>query len=65
MQNTVETTIEQNGVTMSMTFDEKADTIIKFTQKSVVNLTEYTDEEIAEVNIMLEVANEIYRFMQN
>ena len=50
---------------MSMTFDEKADTIIKFTQKSVVNLTEYTDEEIAEVNIMLEVANEIYRFMQN
>lgn len=64
MQNTVKITIGQNGVTMSMTFDAKADTITKFTQKSVANLTEYTNEEIAEVNITLEVANEIDRSMQ-
>ena len=60
VQNAATATIEQNGVTMSMVFDAKGDTVTKITQESVIDLTGYTEEEIAAVNSTVEAAKEIY-----
>ena len=60
VQNAATATIEQNGVTMSMVFDAKGDTVTKITQESVIGLTGYTEEEIDAVNSTVEAAKEVY-----
>ena len=60
VQNAATATIEQNGVTMSMAFDVKGDTVTKITQESVIDLTGYTEEEITAINSTVEAAKEIY-----
>lgn len=60
VQNAATATIEQNGVTMSMVFDAKGDTVTKITQESVIDLTGYTEEEIDAVNSTVEAAKEVY-----
>ena len=59
VQNAATATIEQNGVTMSMVFDAKGDTVTKITQESVIDLTGYTEEEIDAVNSTVEAAKEV------
>lgn len=60
VQNAATATIEQNGVTMSMVFDAKGDTVTKITQEFVIDLTGYTEEEIDAVNSTVEAAKEVY-----
>lgn len=41
--------IEQNGITVRMSFDTKGDQIVKIKQTSTTNLVGYTEEQIASV----------------
>ena len=38
VQNAATATLEQNGVTMTMSFDAKGDVVTKITQESVIDL---------------------------
>ena len=46
VRNAATATIEQNGVTMTMSFDAKGDEVTRITQESVIDLSGYTDEMI-------------------
>ena len=60
VQNAASATLEQNGVTMTMSFDAKGDVVTKITQESVIDLSGYTDEMIDEINATVETAKETY-----
>lgn len=60
VQNAATATLEQNGVTMTMTFDAKGDVVTKITQESVIDLSGYTEEQIDALNSTVESAEETY-----
>src|SRR5699024_3883477 len=60
VQNAATATLEQNGVTMTMSFDAKGDVVTKITQESVIDLSGYTDEMIHTLNSTVESAEETY-----
>ena len=60
VQNAATATLEQNGVTMTMSFDAKGDVVTKITQESVIDLSGYTDEMIDMLDSTVETAEETY-----
>lgn len=46
VRNAATATIEQNGVTMTMSFDAKGDEVTRITQESVIDLSGYSEEMI-------------------
>lgn len=60
VQNAATATLEQNGVTMTMSFDAKGDVVTKITQESVIDLSGYSDEMIDTLNSTVESAEETY-----
>ena len=65
VQNAATATLEQNGVTMTMTFDAKGDVVTKITQESVIDLSGYTEEQIDSLNSTVEAAEETYANLEN
>lgn len=65
VQNAATATLEQNGVTMTMTFDAKGDVVTKITQESVIDLSGYTEEQIDSLNSTVETAEETYADLEN
>lgn len=60
VRNTATATIEQNGVTMTMSFDAKGDEVTRITQESVIDLSGYSEEMIDALNSTVESAEETY-----
>ena len=56
VQNAATATLDQDGVTMTMSFDAKGDTVTKITQESVIDLSGYTEEQIDMLNSTVEAA---------
>ena len=44
VQGAAVATMEQNGVTVTMTFDAKGDTVTRITQESTIDLEGFTEE---------------------
>ncbi|HJA81855.1 MAG TPA: YehR family protein [Candidatus Mediterraneibacter intestinipullorum] len=65
VQNAATATLDQNGVTMTMSFDAKGDTVTKITQESVIDLSGYTEEQIDMLNSTVEAAEETYADLEN
>lgn len=65
VQNAATATLEQNGVTMTMSFDAKGDVVTKITQESVIDLSGYTEEQIDMLNSTVETAEETYAALDN
>lgn len=65
VKNAATATIEQNGVTMTMSFDAKGDTVTRITQESVIDLSGYTDDQIDMLNSTVEAAEETYADIEN
>ena len=65
VQNAATATLEQNGVTMTMSFDAKGDVVTKITQESVIELSGYTEEQIDMLNSTVEAAEETYADLEN
>lgn len=65
VQNAATATLEQNGVTMTMSFDAKGDVVTKITQESVIDLSGYTEEQIDMLNSTVEAAEETYADLEN
>ena len=59
-RNAATATIEQNGVTMTMSFDAKGDEVTRITQESVIDLSGYSEEMIDALNSTVESAEETY-----
>lgn len=60
VQGAAVATLEQNGVTMTMTFDAKGDTVTRITQESTIDLSNFTEEQIEAVRTTVESAEDIY-----
>ncbi len=54
-------TIEQNGVTVKMSFDVKGDIITKIKQSSTVSTEGYTEEQVAALKEAIEQAEATYK----
>ena len=65
VQNAATATLEQNGVTMTMSFDAKGDVVTKITQESVIDLSGYTEEQIETLNATVDTAEETYAALEN
>ena len=65
VQNAATATLEQNGVTMNMSFDAKGDVVTKITQESVIDLSGYTEEQIETLNATVDTAEETYAALEN
>ena len=65
VQNAATATLEQNGVTMTMSFDAKGDVVTKITQESVMDLSGYTEEQIETLNATVDTAEETYAALEN
>lgn len=65
VQNAATATLDQNGVTMTMSFDAKGDVVTKITQESVIDLSGYTEEQIGALNSTVEAAEGIYAELEN
>lgn len=65
VQNAATATLEQNGVTMTMSFDAKGDVVTKITQESVIDLSGYTEEQIETLNTTVDTAEETYAALEN
>lgn len=65
VQNAATATMEQNGVTMTMTFDAKGDMVTRITQESVIDLSGYTDDQIDMLDSTVEAAEETYADIEN
>lgn len=65
VQNAATATLEQNGVTMTMSFDVKGDVVTKITQESVMDLSGYTEEQIETLNATVDTAEETYAALEN
>ena len=64
VQNAATATLEQNGVTMTMSFDAKGDVVTKITQESVIDLSGYTEEQIETLNATVDKAEETYAALE-
>ena len=58
VQNAATATLAQDGMTMKMVFDAKGDVVTKITQDTTMDLTGFTEDQIAEVNSAVEAAKE-------
>ena len=65
VQNAATATLEQKGVTMTMSFDAKGDVVTKITQESVIDLSGYTEEQIETLNATVDTAEETYAALEN
>ena len=65
VQNAATATLEQNGVTMTMSCDAKGDVVTKITQESVIDLSGYTEEQIETLNATVDTAEETYAALEN
>ena len=65
VQNAATATLEQNGVTMTMSFDAKGDVVTKITQESVIDLSGYTEQQIETLNATVDTAEETYAALEN
>ena len=65
VQNAATATLEQNAVTMTMSFDAKGDVVTKITQESVIDLSGYTEEQIETLNATVDTAEETYAALEN
>lgn len=65
VQNAATATLEQNGVTMTMSFDAKGDVVTNITQESVIDLSGYTEEQIETLNATVDTAEETYAALEN
>lgn len=65
VQNAATATLEQNGVTMTMSFDAKGDVVTKITRESVIDLSGYTEEQIETLNTTVDTAEETYAALEN
>lgn len=65
VQNAATATMEQNGVTMTMSFDAKGDMVTRITQESVIDLSGYTDDQIDMLDSTVEAAEETYADIEN
>lgn len=65
VQNAATATLEQNGVTMTMSFDAKGDVVTKITQESMIDLSGYTEEQIETLNATVDTAEETYAALEN
>ena len=57
-------TMEQDGVTVTMTFDAKGDTVTRITQESTIDLEGFTEEQIEAVTTTVESAEDIYNDLE-
>ncbi|GEM_PF-3873220 len=64
IQGAATATMEQNGAVVTMTFDAKGDVVTKITQESVIDLSAYTEEQIAVINENVATAEELYGDME-
>ncbi len=60
VKNAASATIEENGVVMSMSFDAKGDTVTRITQESTIDLSGYTEDQIAALDEAVASAEGIY-----
>lgn len=60
VKNAAVAKIEQDGVSMSMSFDAKGDTVTRITQESVIDISGFTEEQIAALDAAVASAEEIY-----
>ncbi len=64
VQGAAVATMEQNGVTVTMTFDAKGDTVTRITQESTIDLEGFTEEQIEAVTTTVESAEDIYNDLE-
>lgn len=60
-KNVLTCSMEQNGVTIKMSFDAKGDTITRITQESVINTESYDEDQIAMIETAVEEAAAAYK----
>ena len=60
VKNAAVAKIEQDGVSMSMSFDAKGDTVTRITQESVIDISGFTEDQIAALDAAVASAEEIY-----
>lgn len=60
VKNAASAAIEQDGVAMTMTFDAKGDTVTRITQESTMDISEYTEDQIAVLDEAAASAEEVY-----
>lgn len=60
VQGAAVATLEQDGVTVTMTFDAKGDTVTRITQESTIDLGDFTEEQIEAVKTTVESAEDMY-----
>lgn len=60
VKNAAVAKIEQDGVSMSMSFDAKGDTVTRITQESVIDISGFTEDQIAALDATVASAEEIY-----
>lgn len=60
VKNAAVAKIEQDGVSMSMSFDAKGDTVTRITQESVIDISRFTEDQIAALDAAVASAEEIY-----
>lgn len=58
VQNAATATYEQDGMITKMIFDAKGDAVTKITQETTMDLAGFTEEQIAEINSAVEMAEE-------
>ena len=58
VQGAAVATMEQDGVTVTMTFDAKGDTVTRITQESTIDLEGFTEEQIEAVTTTVESAED-------
>ena len=64
VQGAAVATMEQDGVTVTMTFDAKGDTVTRITQESTIDLEGFTEEQIEAVTTTVESAEDIYNDLE-
>ena len=60
VKNAAVAKIEQDGVSMSMSFDAKGDKVTRITQESVIDISGFTEDQIAALDAAVASAEEIY-----
>ena len=59
-QNAATATYGQDGMITKMIFDAKGDAVTKITQETTMDLAGFTEEQIAEINSAVEMAEESF-----
>lgn len=64
VKNAGKATMEQNGTTVTMSFDAKGDIVTKITQESVIDLSVYPEEAVAALDEAIAEAEATYAALE-